>query len=66
MMKKFKIELTEKGKTIFKGGNIEVMEKALIDFEAEDDKEAYKKYYSFILENFGSSQFTYFCYKVKE
>lgn len=41
---KFEIILTEKGKRIFKGGNIEVMSKPLGVFEAENMKEAEKHY----------------------
>jgi len=43
-MPKYKIILTNKGKGIFKGGNIEVMEKPLIEFESNSLKEANKIY----------------------
>ena len=41
-MKKYKIVLTKKGKTIFKGGNIKPMSKPIINFEAENLKKATK------------------------
>lgn len=52
---KFRIILTRAGKFIFKGGNIEVMQKPLIEFEAKTNKEAKNKFYNIICSSVGSA-----------
>ena len=47
-MRKYKIVLTKKGESIFKGGNIEVMKPNLKEFWASSDKEAYRLFQKFI------------------
>lgn len=62
-MKKFKIVLTEKGKQIFKGGNIEVMRPNLFIFEAENLKKAHEYFYNYLFK-IGTSQEYY--YQIEE
>jgi hypothetical protein len=54
---KFEIVLSDCGKEIFKGGNIEVMKRPLIKFEADSDRSAEHKYNMIISEMVGSASF---------
>ena len=63
-MKQYKTILTEKGKRIFKGGNIEPMSEMLITFEAENQKKAEQIYYNKLIETLGGSMELH--YKVVE
>lgn len=56
---KFKIVLTEKGRKIFKGGNIEVMQPNLFIFEAESLKRAQEFFYGW-LNTIGTSNKPYY------
>lgn len=57
---KFKSVLTQKGKQVFKGGNIEVMQKGLITFEAKNKLAANRYFTLFITETLGSSGLDFF------
>ena len=56
----FKSKLTRKGEAIFKGGNIEPMSKALINFEADNLKKAKELFSKHLNETLGSSMLYYF------
>ena len=60
---KFKIVLTKKGLNIFKGGNIEPMSKPLINFDAENIKEAQHIYNKMSLD-FGEMSWGYYELKI--
>ena len=51
----YKIVLSDKGKEIYKGGNIEVMKKMLVSFEADNLRKAKKYLNNKLLESIGSS-----------
>lgn len=60
-MKLFTISLTQHGKDIFKGANIEVMQRVLdIKIEAPNRKKAIDKFYSLLIRTGGSSQLLYY------
>jgi len=57
---KFKTELTDKGKQIFKGGNLYPMSIGLIKFEADNMRKAEAHFYKHLCETVGSSQADYY------
>jgi hypothetical protein len=65
---KYKIVLTERGKEIYKGGNIEVMKPILnISFEAMTPLKARGKFIKLITEKVGSASLDYYNFeKVRE
>ena len=56
-MKTFYIELNDRGLSLFKGGNIEIMIKPLArnPIKAKDIKEAEEIFYNFLNESIGTS-----------
>jgi len=58
------VELSEKGMEIFKGGNIEVMKKAFINFKANNMKRAEEIFYNHMNETIGTSGI--YQYKIRE
>jgi hypothetical protein len=54
---KFKIVLSKRGEEIFKGGNIEVMQKPLRKFTAKSQREAEHKFNEIITIEVGSASF---------
>lgn len=62
--KTFKIVLSKKGKDIYKGGNIEVMKKALKTFKAKTTKEVDDEFYRILNETIGWA--SYQNYQVEE
>lgn len=60
----YRITLSEKGKEIFKGGNIEIMGKPLIRFKAKGKKEAEQKFYNILNESIGFA--SEYLYKIEE
>lgn len=59
-MQIYKVVLTDRGKQIFKGGNIPVMKKMLFKFKAENPRKAYWHFYKVLIRTLGSgSEYLY-------